>query len=78
MKLFLLPVLLAALVALGFSLQPAHAIVSGHPMMAEKLRSDYQYDLLVIFFMIVCSALLGAMVVHYYRIQWGRKSIMTR
>lgn len=78
MKLFQLPVFLAALVALGFSLHPANAIVSGHPMMADKLHSDYQYDLLVAFFVIVCSALLGVVIVHYYRIQWGRKSIMTR
>jgi hypothetical protein len=76
MKLFL-PVF-AAFIALAFSLQPASAIVSGHPVMSEKLHSDYQYDLLVAFFAIICSSLLIALVVHYYRIQWGRKSVMTR
>jgi hypothetical protein len=76
MKLFLS--VFAAFFALAFSLQPASAIVSGHPLMAERLHSDYQYDLLVAFFAIVCSALLRALVVHYYRIQWGRKSVMTR
>ena len=76
MKLFL-PVF-AAFIALAFLLQPASAIVSGHPVMVEKLHSDYQYDLLVAFFAIVCSSLLIALMVHYYRIQWGRKSVMTR
>lgn len=77
MKLFMLSLFFAALVAFGFSWHPANAIVSGRPVMAEELHSDYQYDLLVAFFAIVCSALLGSMVVHYYRIQWGRKSVVT-
>jgi len=80
MKLFL-PVLAAFFVLsllLPLPLQPSNAIVSGHPMMAEKLHSDYQYDLLVVFFAIVSSSLLVTLIVHYYRMQWGRKSVMTR
>jgi len=78
MKPFMLHFFFAVIVAFSFSGQSANAIVSEHPAMAEKLHSDYQYDLLVAFFVVVCSALLASLVVHYYRIQWGRKSIMTR
>jgi hypothetical protein len=59
-------------------LHPANAIVSEHPAMADKLNSDYLYNLLIAFFAIACSTLLIILVVHYYRIQWGRKSILTR
>jgi len=78
---FFLPVLAALFVlsvSLSLPLQPSYAIVSGHPVMAEKLHSDYQYDLLVVFFVIVSSSLLVTLVIHYYRMQWGRKSVMTR
>ena len=78
MKTFVLHFIYAAFVAISFSGQSANAIVSEHPAMAEKLHSDYQYDLLVAFFVLVCSALLASLVVHYYRIQWGRKTVMTR
>ena len=61
-----------------FLLQPANAIVSDHPNMAENLNSDYLYNLLIVFFVIACSALLVILAVHYYRIQWGRKSVLTR
>jgi hypothetical protein len=76
MKLFLPTI--AAFIALAFSMPSASAIVSDYSAMAERLHSDYQYDLLVAFFAVVCSGLLVALLTYYYRIQWGRKSVMTR
>lgn len=62
--------------ALAISFNSAGAIVSGHSV-APMHYSDYPYKLLVPFFTIVCSALLVTIVLHYYRTQWGRKSIIT-
>ncbi len=66
----------AAVVALGFTFNSADAIVSSHSA-AEVQYQDYPYNLLVPFFTIVCSALLVTIVLHYYRTQWGRKSVIT-
>ncbi|MEM3095313.1 MAG: hypothetical protein QXX64_06720 [Nitrososphaera sp.] len=63
--------------ALASSLQAADAIVSVKSAGLHHHHQDYQDSLLVAFFTIVCSALLVTMVIHYYRIQWGRKSIIT-
>jgi len=71
---FLLPLALVVVAALAFSLEAADAIVSEK---SAGLHQDYQDSLLVAFFTIVCSALLVTMVIHYYRIQWGRRSIIT-
>ena len=76
MKLLLIAIL--TVLAFAFLLQPANAIVSDRPAMAEKLNSDYVYNLLIAFFAIACSALLVTLIVHYYRIQWGRRSVLTR
>lgn len=70
------PLLLLIAFALWFYVQPADAIVSEH-VPAHALY-DYQQSLLVAFFTIVCSALLITLVLHYYRIQWGRRSLLTR
>lgn len=64
-----------AVVALAFSFPGADAIVSGPP--AQLHLAEYPYSLLVPFFTLVCSALLVALVVHFYRAQWGRKSVIT-
>jgi hypothetical protein len=73
---FALPFVLTAVVVLAFSFPAASAIVSGHSAAAQNYR-EYPYNLLVPFFTIVCSALLVTMVIHYYRVQWGRKSVIT-
>jgi hypothetical protein len=66
---------LAAVAALAFSFPAAEAIVS--VQQAEHHFAEYPYNLLVVFFTLVCSALLVTLVVHFYRAQWGRKSIIT-
>jgi hypothetical protein len=66
----------AAVAVLGFSFNPANAIVSGHSVSQTHYR-DYPYNLLVPFFIIVCSALMITIGLNYYRMQWGRKSIIT-
>jgi hypothetical protein len=71
-----LPLVLTVVVILAFSFHAADAIVSGHSAAAQNYR-EYPYNLLVPFFTIVCSALLITLVVHYYRVQWGRKSVIT-
>lgn len=65
---------LAVVAALAFSLQAADAIVSEN---SAGLHQDYRDGLLVAFFTIVCSTLLVTLVIHYYRMQWGRRSILT-
>lgn len=65
---------LAAVVALAFSVPGANAIVS---VPAEHHLTEYPYSLLVAFFTLVCSALLVTLVLHFYRTQWGWKSIIT-
>jgi hypothetical protein len=70
------PIVSTAVVILAFSFHAADAIVSGHSTAAQNYR-EYPYNLLVPFFTILCSALLITLVVHYYRLQWGRKSIIT-
>lgn len=71
-----LPVALAVVTALAFSFNNADAIVSGQPV--ELHYKQYPYNLLVPFFTIVCSMLLITLVVHYYRTQWGQRSIITK
>jgi hypothetical protein len=70
----LVALVFAVIAALALSLQSADAIVSEQ---STGMHSDYQDRLLVAFFTLVCSALLVTLVVHYYRMQWGRKSILT-
>jgi ABC-type spermidine/putrescine transport system permease subunit II len=60
--------------AASFSLRGAYAIVSEQP---TGMHSSYQDSLLVAFFTIICSTILVTLVFHYYRMQWGRKSILT-
>jgi|Tabmets5t2r1_1033131.scaffolds.fasta_scaffold09082_3 hypothetical protein len=76
--LVLLAILAVAAAALASSLQPADAIVSVLPTAAHGPYSDYQHSLLIAFFTLVCSVLLVTMVMHYYRMQWGRRSVLTR
>jgi hypothetical protein len=79
MKILVLPAILAvAAAALASSLQPADAIVSALPTAAHGPYSDYQHSLLIAFFTLVCSVPLVTMVMHYYRMQWGRRSVLTR
>jgi len=66
---------LAAVVAFAFSFPAADAIVSVPPV--EHHFAEYPYNLLVAFFTLVCSALLVTLAVHFYRVQWGRKSVIT-
>ncbi|MEW6605423.1 MAG: hypothetical protein AB1351_12155 [Thermoproteota archaeon] len=75
MKVVSLAVFVAS-AALAFSFNSADAIVSGQSV-APMHYLDYPYNLLVPFFTIVCSTLLVTIVLHYYRTQWGRKSIIT-
>lgn len=62
--------------ALASSFNSAEAIVSSHSA-AQMHHPEYPYNLLVPFFTIVCSTLLATIVLHYYRTEWGRKSIIT-
>ncbi len=66
---------LTAVVAFAFSFPAADAIVSVSP--ADHHFVEYPYSLLVAFFTLVCSALLVTLVLHFYRVQWGRKSVIT-
>ena len=68
--------LLLAASMLLFYVQPANAIVSEHA--AAHALYDYPQSLLVAFFTIASSALLVTLVIHYYRVQWGRRSLLTR
>lgn len=63
--------------ALVSSFNFAEAIVSGHSATQMHYR-EYPYNLLVPFFTIVCSSLLATILLHYYRTQWGRKSVITK
>ena len=66
---------LTVVVALTLSFHAAYAIVSEPP--AGLHYKEYPYNLMQVFFTIVCSALLITLGIHYYRAQWGRKSIIT-
>jgi hypothetical protein len=61
---------------LVYPFNSAEAIVSGHSA-APIHYLQYPYNLLVIFFTIVCSALLATILLHYYRAQWGSRSVIT-
>jgi hypothetical protein len=69
----LVALVFAVIAALALSLQSADAIVSEQ---STEMHSEYQDRLLVAFFN-VWSALLVTLVIHYYWMQWGRKSILT-
>jgi hypothetical protein len=79
MKILVLPAILTiAAAALASSLRPADTIVSALPTAAHGPYSDYQHSLVIAFFTLVCSVLLATMVMHYYMMQWGRRSVLTR
>jgi hypothetical protein len=71
-----MPFALAAAVLLAFSFNAAEAIVSGSSS-AGLVYKEYPYNLMIPFFTIACSALLVVLVLHYYRMQWGRRSVLT-
>jgi hypothetical protein len=71
-----LPLALSLVVLIAFSFHAADAIVSGQSAAAQHYK-EYPYNLLVPFFTVVCSTLLITLVIHYYREQLGRKSIIT-
>jgi hypothetical protein len=71
-----LPLALTAAVLLALSFNAADAIVSGSSS-AGLVYREYPYNLLVPFFTIACSTLLVALVLHYYRMQWGRRFVLT-
>ena len=73
----LLVLVFATSAALAFSFPSADAIVPA-PLASQGPHSDYQDGLLVAFFTVACSALLVTLVMHYYRVQWGRRSVLTR
>ena len=76
-NLLLLVLVFAISAALAFSFPSADAIVPAS-LASQGPHSDYPDSLLVAIFTVACSALLGTLVMHYYRVQWGRRSVLTR
>ncbi|GEM_PF-2001016 len=73
-----LPIVVIAIIVstLVSSFNSAEAIVSGHST-AHIHYLEYPYNLLIPFFTIICSTLLAMVFLHYYRTQWGKKSVIT-